>query len=115
MDNLLPQSPSLLPLCLNFLPLVSSHSFKLALLYSLPSLATHRLAVGPTANVLQVLRGNSSLLPVSLRLLGKLWIDHDFIYPHLMSVLEHGRVAVGIASEFEIAKAAVIKDICCIR
>ena len=94
---------------------MSSHSAKLALLYSLPSLATHRLAVRPTANVLRVLGGNSSLLPVSLRLLGKLWIDHDFIYPHLISVLEHRKVTVGIASEFEIAKAAVINDICCIR
>jgi hypothetical protein len=108
-------SPSLLPLFLDFLPLVSSQSFKLALLYSLPSLATHQLAVGPTANVLRVLGGNSSLLPVSLCLLGKLWIDHDFIYPHLISVLEQRSVAIGSASEFEIAKATVIKDICSIR
>jgi hypothetical protein len=108
-------SPSLLPLFLYFLPLLPSPMLKLTLLQSLPSLATHKFSVGPTANVLRSLAGNAYLLPLSLSLLGKLWIEHDSVFPHVVSLLVQTKVPASIASEFDIARAVVIKDICCIR
>lgn len=91
---------------------MKSPSNKLSLLYSLPSLATHQFAVGPTVNILLTLAVNTALLPISLRLLGKLWMEHDFVFSHVKSLLTHSKLSAGIKSEFDIAKAAVIKDIC---
>ena len=109
------QSPSLLPLVLYFLPIVSSPSLKLTLLHSLPSLASHKFSVGPTVNVLLRLAGNASFLPLSLRLLGKLWIQHDSVFPHFVSLLAQHKVPAVVSTEFDIAKGIVIRDICCKR
>lgn len=96
------------------LPLIPMQSSKLELLYSLPSLATHQLAVGPTANMILILGGNASLTSISLRLLGKLWVDYDSVYPHVLTLLEQG-MHKNISPEFQVAKAVVIRDICSIR
>ena len=109
------QSPSLLPLILYLLRLAPSPSLKLTLLQSLPSLATHKYAATPTANVLRTLAGNPSLLPLSLLLLGKLWSQHDSVFPLLTSLLALQKVPATVATEFDIAKAVVIKEICCTR
>ena len=109
------QSPSLLPLILYLLRLTPSPSLKGTLLQSLPSLAAHKYAATPTANVLRTLAGHPSLLPVSLRLLGKLWSQHDSVFPLLASLLALQKTPATVATELDIAKAVVIKEICCTR
>ena len=109
------QSPSLLPLILYLLRLTPSPSLKGTLLQSLPSLAAHKYSATPTANVLRTLAGHPSLLPVSLRLLGKLWSRHDSVFPLVASLLALQKAPATVATELDIAKAVVIKEICCTR
>ena len=100
------------------LPLVPSPASLLELLYTLPRLATHPLAVGPTANTLKMLGGNPSLMAISLRLLGKLWVQHDSVYPYIHYLLTKAlppSTPRTIAQELALAKAVVLKEVCYTR
>ena len=67
------QSVSLLHLFLYQLNLESIPEVKLHIMYSIPDLATHRLAVQPVLRSLQKLAENKRLQPLSIRLIGVLW------------------------------------------
>ena len=67
--------------------------------------------------MIRILGGNTSLISISLRLLGKLWVDYDSVYPHVLTLLEQGmhKNISRISPEFQVAKAVVIRDICSMR
>ena len=112
------QASSLLPFLLHLQSIPHSPESVLALLYSIPSLATHKLAIGSVINTLQVLRGNPSLLAMATRLMGKAWELQDHIFPHLQEFLSHSlppSTATTVTREVMLARAAVVRDICCKR
>lgn len=114
----LPQSPSLLPFFLHLLSLSPSPTVTLSLLHLTPSLATHPLAAQAIVNYILALEKSHSLVAMAIRLLGRVWQRQDAVFPTLLSLLLHPvppSAPVGVAMGVELAKAAVIRDICCIR
>ena len=112
------QSPSLLPFLLHLQSLHSSPDSKLAIFYSIPTLATHKLATVGVVNTLQMLGGSPSLVAMVTRLIGKVWQWQDHIFPQVREFLLRSpppSISPIIAREIALARAAVIRDICCLR
>ena len=84
------------------------------LFYSIPNLSTH-LTVG-VVNTIRVLGNNLSLLALATRLIGKAWQQQDQIYSQVREFLTCPLPSPPLLAEelreIEIARAAVIKDIC---
>lgn len=112
------QSPSLLPFLLHLQSLHPSPDSKLAIFYSIPRLATHKLATVGVVNTLQVLGGNPFLIAMATRLMGKVWQLQDHIFPQLKGLLSKPpplSTPPAITREIALARSAVIRDICCYR
>ena len=112
------QSPSLLPFLLHLQSRHSSPDSKLTILYSIPTLATHKLATVGVVNTLQILGGSPSLIAIVTRLIGKVWQQQDHIFPQVRDFLLRSppsSISLIIIRELELARAAVIRDICCLR
>lgn len=112
------QSPSLLPFLLHLQSLHSSPDSKLAIFYSIPTLATHKLATVGVVNTLRTLGGSPSLIAIVTRLIGKVWQWQDHIFPQVREFLLRSppsSISPIIAREIALARAAVIRDICCLR
>jgi len=61
---------------------------KRAILHAIPSLGTDPFSVGPVLRTLQTVCDSKSLLPLSIRLLFKLWVVQERTFPHLQSALQ---------------------------
>ena len=69
-------------------------------------------------NTLQMLGGSPSLIAMVTRLIGKVWQRQDHIFPRVRDFLLRSppsSISPIIARELELARAAVIRDICCLR
>ncbi|KAJ1218515.1 hypothetical protein NDU88_006093 [Pleurodeles waltl] len=87
------------------------------ILYTLPTLGTHKVCVAQILRVIQVLGNTPKLRGISLRLLTSLWEKQDRVYPELQKFMARSDIpstSVGkdILWEKAIAKAASIRDIC---
>lgn len=87
------------------------------ILYTLPSLAVHKVCVGQILRIIQLLGTTPQLRAVTLRLLTSLWEKQDRVYPELqrfmaMSDVPSLTVSKEVQWEKQIAKAASIRDIC---
>ncbi|XP_065837163.1 focadhesin-like isoform X2 [Oscarella lobularis] len=117
------QSVSLLHLFLYQLNLESIPEVKLHIMYSIPDLATHRLAVQPVLRSLQKLAENKRLQPLSIRLIGVLWQKQDRIFPYLLQVLSACPIGFSDGDpiersrnyELQLSQAACILDVCRLR
>lgn len=87
------------------------------ILYTLPTLGTHKVCVAQILRVIQVLGNTPKLRGIALRLLTSLWEKQDRVYPELQKFMARSDIpstSVGkdILWEKTIAKAASIRDIC---
>uniref|UniRef100_A0A4W3IKH0 Focadhesin n=1 Tax=Callorhinchus milii TaxID=7868 RepID=A0A4W3IKH0_CALMI len=88
-----------------------------AILYTLPSLGTHKVCVAQILRALQMLWSTAKLKAISLRLMTILWEKQDRVYPELqkfMALLDVPSMSLAKEDQWEqmIAKAACIRDIC---
>ncbi|MEE6510600.1 hypothetical protein FKM82_030580 [Ascaphus truei] len=87
------------------------------ILYTLPSLGTHKVCVAQILRALHMLGSTSKLQPIALRLMTSLWEKQDRIYPELqkliaMSDMRSMSTAKDTQWEKTVAKAATIRDVC---
>ncbi|XP_029462772.1 focadhesin [Rhinatrema bivittatum] len=87
------------------------------ILYTLPTLGTHKVCVAQILRAIQILGSTPKLRAITLRLMTSLWEKQDRVYPELqkfMQVSDMPSQLVGkeIMWEKTIAKAASIRDIC---
>ncbi|KAM8960539.1 focadhesin [Pelodytes ibericus] len=87
------------------------------ILYTLPSLGTHKLCVPQILRALQMLGSTSKLQPITLRLMTSLWEKQDRVYPELqkwMAMTDTQALSIGKETQWEktVAKSATIRDIC---
>ncbi|XP_041419597.1 focadhesin isoform X2 [Xenopus laevis] len=87
------------------------------ILYTLPTLGTHKVCVAQILRVFQMLGSTSKLQPIALRLMTSLWEKQDRIYPELqkmMALSDTQSLATGKDTLWEkmLAKAATVRDIC---
>ncbi|XP_059825981.1 focadhesin isoform X1 [Hypanus sabinus] len=88
-----------------------------AILYTLPTLGTHKVCVSQIIHALQVMWKTPKLKAISLRLMTSLWENQDRVYPELqkyMALVDFPSVSCGKEDHWEqlIAKAASIREIC---
>ena len=92
---------------------------KLEVLHCIPRLATHSACAGSVLGILRVLGEDPSLLPLATRLIGGAWQRQDQLYPHVREFLTRplpsGAMTSDLVRETEVARAAVIRDICQLR
>ena len=62
--------------------------------------------------MLEVLGATPSLIAIAIRLMGRVCALQDSVFPRLLAMLQRP-VPLDVAMEANLAKAAVIKDICC--
>ncbi|XP_046905303.1 focadhesin isoform X1 [Hypomesus transpacificus] len=111
------QVTSLLPVLLFKLGKKCDPALTHTILYSLPSLGTHKLVVPQVLHTLQILASTSKLRGVALRLMTALWEKQDRVYPELqrlMGQLDKTSGLVGKEDQWEqvLARATCIRDIC---
>ncbi|XP_053558634.1 LOW QUALITY PROTEIN: focadhesin [Bombina bombina] len=87
------------------------------LLYTLPTLGTHKVCVPQILRALQMLGRTSKLQPICLRLMTSLWQKQDRVYPELQKLIALSDVfcvSTGKDTQWEktVGKAATIRDIC---
>ncbi|XP_053321855.1 focadhesin [Spea bombifrons] len=87
------------------------------ILYTLPSLGTHKVCVPQILRALQMLGSTSQLQPITLRLMTSLWEKQDRVYPELqkwIAMTDTHSLSAGKETQWEktVAKAATIRDIC---
>ncbi|KAM5191688.1 focadhesin [Mantella aurantiaca] len=87
------------------------------ILYTLPTLGTHKVCVPQILRSLQMIGSTSKLQPVVLRLMTSLWEKQDRVYPELqklIAIADSQCLSTGKETQWEktIAKAATIRDIC---
>jgi hypothetical protein len=81
----------------------------LALLSTIPTLATHQACVSPILRILLPLTQSTACLPVGLRLLSKLWELQPRTFPRIHSILQN--YTTELALEVRISMAASLRDI----
>ncbi|CAH2293916.1 focadhesin isoform X1 [Pelobates cultripes] len=111
------QVPYLIPSLMFKLGQPLNPSLSRDILYTLPSLGTHKVCVPQIMRALQMLGSAVKLQPISLRLMTALWEKQDRIYPELqkwMAMTDKQSLSVGKETQWEktVAKSATIRDIC---
>lgn len=108
------QGPSLLPLFIHLLSLSSCPHTKLAVLHSVPNLATHKLTTSSVLNTVRVLGENPSLVSMATRLFGWTWEKQDHIFPSLLEYITRRLPSdsMVIQSEIRVSRAAVLRAVC---
>ena len=110
-----PQSPSLLPFFLYLQSITQNPQFKVSILHSIPSLATHRLATISIVSTIQALGATPSLLPLAIRLMDRLWQQQDHVFPFLSEMLSRvlpPSLPAQLVYEVTLARAIVVRDVC---
>ncbi len=104
----------MLPFFIHLLSLSSCPHSKLAVLHSIPNLATHKLTTSSVLSTLRVVGGNPSLVSMATRLFGWTWEKQDHIFPSLLEYITQPlpRVSMATRSEIELSRMAVVRDIC---
>uniref|UniRef100_A0A8C5LP43 Focadhesin n=1 Tax=Leptobrachium leishanense TaxID=445787 RepID=A0A8C5LP43_9ANUR len=87
------------------------------ILYTLPSLGTHKVCVPQILRALHMLGSTSKLQPITLRLMTSLWEKQDRVYSELqkwMAMPDTLSLSIGKETQWEkmLAKSATIRDIC---
>ncbi|XP_073492413.1 focadhesin [Aquarana catesbeiana] len=87
------------------------------ILYTLPTLGTHKVCVPQILRSLQMIGSTSKLQPVVMRLMTTLWEKQDRVYPELqklIAVADSQCLSTSKETQWEktVAKAATIRDIC---
>nr|XP_033775395.1 focadhesin isoform X2 [Geotrypetes seraphini] len=87
------------------------------ILYTLPTLGTHKVCVAQILRAIQILGSTPKLRAIALRLMTSLWEKQDRVYSELqrfMAISDMSSQLVGreVLWEKTIAKAASIRDIC---
>ncbi|CAI9543086.1 unnamed protein product, partial [Staurois parvus] len=87
------------------------------ILYTLPTLGTHKVCVPQILRSLQMIGSTSKLQPIVMRLMTSLWEKQDRVYPELqklIAVADSQCLSIGKETQWEktVAKAATIRDIC---
>lgn len=109
------QTPSILPFLLHLYKSIPDADSKLLLLNSVPCLATHPAAAVSMLGILRLLGTTPSLLALATRLMGRAWQLQDQLYPYLKDFLTRPlptSMLPAAAREIQVARIAVIKDIC---
>ncbi|XP_032233940.2 focadhesin [Nematostella vectensis] len=109
------QSPNLLPLLLYKLGKEANPDLKLQILYTIPELATHKLSVAPVLRSVQTLSLSPALRSVALRLVCRVWMKQNRVFPHLHKALLGAKAGItdkGLLMEVNVSVAATIRDIC---
>ncbi|XP_069486861.1 focadhesin [Ambystoma mexicanum] len=111
------QVPNLVPLLMFKLGRPLESVLYREILYTLPTLGTHKVCVAQILRVIQVLGNTPKLQGIALRLMTSLWEKQDRVYPELqklmaMSDMPSASIGKDIQWEKTIAKAASIRDIC---
>ena len=112
------QSPSILPFFLYLQSVTQNPQFKVSILYSIPSLATHKLATVSIVSTIQALGAAPSLLPLAIRLMGRLWLQQDHVFPFLNELLSRvlpPTLPAQLVNEVILARAIVMRDVCQLR
>ncbi|KAM4708209.1 focadhesin [Discoglossus pictus] len=111
------QVPYLIPVLMFRLGRPLEPEVSLDLLYTLPTLGTHKFCVPQILRALQMLGSTSKLHPITLRLMTSLWEKQDRVYPELQKLIAMSDVqfvSTGKDTQWEktVGKAATIRDIC---
>ncbi|KAG8595358.1 hypothetical protein GDO81_001504 [Engystomops pustulosus] len=90
------------------------------ILYTLPTLGTHKVCVPQILRAIQMIGSTTQLQPVNLRLMTSLWERQDRVYPELQKLIAKADshcLSTGRETQWEktVAKAATIRDICKLR
>uniref|UniRef100_A0A8D0LCD1 Focadhesin n=1 Tax=Sphenodon punctatus TaxID=8508 RepID=A0A8D0LCD1_SPHPU len=111
------QVPSLIPVLMFKLGRPLEPVLYRDILYTLPTLGTHKVCVAQILRAIHVLGSTPKLQAITLRLMTLLWEKQDRVYPELqkfMAISDMSSLAVSKDVQWEkvIAKAASIRDIC---
>lgn len=82
------QGLAILPLMLLRLNRETEVAVKHAILHAIPSLATDAFSVGPVLRTLQSVCNSAPMVPLSIRLMFKLWRAQERTFPHLLSTMQ---------------------------
>lgn len=89
------------------------------LLNSIPNLATHAVSAVSVLSILHILATDSALLPLATYLIGKAWQLQDQLYPNVREVLTRPlptpTLSAAQVRAIEVARAVVMRDVCCTR
>ncbi|KAM4809794.1 focadhesin [Rhinophrynus dorsalis] len=111
------QVPYLVPVLMFRLGCPLDAELSREILYTLPTLGTHKVCVAHILRALQMLGSTEKLQPITLRLMTCLWEKQDRIYPEvqkLMALSDTQSLSTGKDTQWEktVAKAATVRDIC---
>ncbi|KAM3938350.1 focadhesin [Leptodactylus fuscus] len=111
------QVPYLVPVLMFRLGRTQDPELSLEILYTLPTLGTHKVCVPQILRALQMIGNASQLQSITLRLMTSLWEKQDRVYPELQKLIakvDSQCLSTGKEIQWEktVAKAATIRDIC---
>ncbi|XP_032809673.2 focadhesin isoform X2 [Petromyzon marinus] len=111
------QAPYLIPVLMYRLGKPLEPEIYHSLLYSLPTLGTHKACVAQVLRTVRLLGTYPLMRPVALRLLSKLWQTQDRVYPELqkaMAALDGKAGTLGCEGLWDcvLSRAATVRDIC---